>query len=180
MCVYTKITNSFKIVKHYVPMKNRKTLFEAYFVSKLQYGIEIYGGTNHKLSHSLQIKQNRALKTLYNLDFLTPTKKMHKDYKILMVKDRYKLNINKFVHKQQNKKLPEILNNYYNSVKDSHNHKTRTNDNLIVNKHKTEIGKRSIKIQGAIAWNSLPFKIRKEEKLKNFVKSAQTFYINNY
>ena len=105
---------------------------------------------------------------------------MHKEYKILIVKDRYKLNINKFVHKQQNKKLPEILNNYYNSVKDSHNHKTRTNDNLIVNKHKTEIGKRSIKIQGAIAWNSLPFKIRKEEKLKNFVKSAQTFYINNY
>ena len=165
----TKITNSFKIVKHYVPIKNRKTLFEAYFVSKLQYGIEIYGSASNQLMHSLQIKQNRALKTLYNLDFLTPTKKIHRDYKILSVKDRYKLNISKFVYKQQNNQLPEILKKYYSNVKDSHNHKTRTNDNLIVNKYKNEIGKRSVQIQGAITWNSIPIDIRKEEKLKIFV-----------
>ena len=32
----TKITNSFKIVKHYVPISNRKLLLEAYFMSRLQ------------------------------------------------------------------------------------------------------------------------------------------------
>jgi len=176
----TKITNSFKIVKHYVPISNRKLLLEAYFMSRLQYGIEIYGSANNQLIHKLQIKQNRAIKTLYNLDFLTPSKKMHKDYNVLMVKDRYKLNISKFVFKQQNNQLPIILGDYFSNVKDSHNHKTRTNENIKINKCKTEIGKRATQIQGAHVWNSIPLKIRKAKTLKTFAKSTQKILINKY
>jgi hypothetical protein len=123
----TKIVNSFKIIKHYVPVNNRMLLFEAYFNSKIENGIELYGSANSSLIKKLQIKQNRALKILYNLDFLTPTRKLHKDYKVLLIKDKYKLNVVKFIYKQQNNLLPESFNNYFTKIKENHGHKTRKN-----------------------------------------------------
>ena len=45
----TKIINSFKIIKYYVPLKNRMLIFEAYFNSKIEYGIELYGTANDTL-----------------------------------------------------------------------------------------------------------------------------------
>ena len=176
----TKIVNSFKIVKHYVPIKNRMLLFDAYFISKLQYGIEIYGSANNMLMQKLQVKQNRALKTLFNLDYLTPTKQLHKDYKVLMVKDRYKLNLSKFAYKQQNNLLPTTLENYFTNVKEKHNYQTRTNEDININNIKTEIGKRSIKYQGAHNWNSIPIIIRKSKTLKTFAKSTQKHLISQY
>ena len=176
----TKIINSFKIVKHYVPINNRMLLFDAYFNSKIQYGIELYGSANETLIKKLQVKQNRALKTLLNLDYMTPTLKLHKDLKILLVKDRYKLNITKFTYKQQNKKLPELFENYYTNIKENHNHNTRTNEDIKIHNCKTEIGKRSTAYQGAEIWNSIPINIRKSKTLKSFTKETQNYLINKY
>jgi len=138
----TKLVNSFKIVKHYVPVNNRILLFEAYFNSKIQYGIELYGSANQTLIKKLQVKQNRAIKTLFNLDFLTPTKQMHKDYKLLMVNDKYKLSIGKFAYKYQNNLLPEAFEHYFSNIKDNHYHMTRRINDIKTCKCKTELGKK--------------------------------------
>ena len=58
----TKLNNSYKIIKHYAPVKNRMLLFTAYFKSKLNYGLELIGSADHSLINKLQVKQNRALK----------------------------------------------------------------------------------------------------------------------
>ena len=72
--------------------------------------------------HKLQVKQNRALKILFDKEFLTPTKKLHYDLKILMVEDIYKLSLAKFVFKQQNKRLPSISENHYTRINETHEH----------------------------------------------------------
>jgi hypothetical protein len=155
-------------------------LFEAYFNSKIQNGIELYGNASNKLINKLQIKQNRAIKTLFNLDFLTPTVKMHKDFKILMIKDKYKLNITKFAYKQQNNMLPEPFQNHFTQIKNNHSYKTRANENILIHNCKTEIGKRATTYLGANQWNSLPLQIRKSKSLKIFSKKTVEHLLNKY
>ena len=72
----TKTINAFKIIKNYVPNQNKSTLYYAYVYSKIQYGIEVYSGGKDKWLNKTQIKQNRALRVLYNKDFLTPAAKI--------------------------------------------------------------------------------------------------------
>ena len=75
----TKTNQAFKIVKNFVSNKQKSALYYAYFHSALQYGIEVYSQGTPKNIKKLQVKQNRALKILYNKDFLTPTIELHKD-----------------------------------------------------------------------------------------------------
>jgi len=151
-----------------------------YFNSKIQYGIELYGSANQSLIHKLQVKQNRAIKTLFNLDYLTPTKQLHKDYKILMVSDKYKLSLSKFTYKQQNNLLPEGFEKYFSIIKDNHEHMTRRLTNLKTCKCKTDLGKKSTKYQRATLWNETPTIIRNLGKLKAFSIETKKFLINQY
>ena len=64
-----KITNSLKIMKNFVPHKNKHLLYYAYIYSKIKYGIEVYGTANATQIKKVQVKQNRALKVLFNKDF---------------------------------------------------------------------------------------------------------------
>ena len=68
------------------------------------------------------------------------------------------------------KKLPDIFDNYYSKIKEKHCHEIRNNEDLIIPKCKTEIGKRSSIQAGAREWNNLPIKIRQSKTLKNFAK----------
>ena len=109
----TKTINAFKIIKNFVPNQNKSALYYAYVYSKIQYGIEVYSSAKDKWINKTQIKQNRALKVLFNKDFFTPTQKLHKDLDLLLVKDIGKLNTLKFVHRQRNNKTPSIFDNYF-------------------------------------------------------------------
>ena len=178
----TKVNNSFKMVKHCIPEKNKKLIFNAYFLSKIQYGIELFGCADHKLIHKLQVKQNRALKILFNKDFYTPTKKLHADLNILTVSDIHKFTMAKFVYRQQNNKLPSIYDKHFTKVGETHGHTTRQQDLLkienTVNKS-THSENTSTKI-GAKIWNELPKEIREADKLYKFKNFCKVFYIDQY
>ena len=178
----TKINNSFKIIKHYIPENNRMLMFTAYFASKLYYGLELIGSADNTLIHKLQVKQNRALKILFNKDFYTPTSKLHHDLKVLKVEDAYRFNLAKFVFKQQNNLLPDIFKNHYVKIYETHGHKTRQNellkiDNTPMNsQHREKLSK----IIGAKIWNEIPQEIRKAKTLATFKLKCKAYYINRY
>ena len=75
------------MLKNYIPEANKRQLYYAHINSKLQYGIEIYGQATAKTIKQLQVKQNEAaLKALYNYNHYKPTKELHKELKLLLVK----------------------------------------------------------------------------------------------
>ena len=115
-------------------------IINAYFLSKLNYGIELFGSANANLLHKLQVKQNRALKILFNKDYYTPTTKLHLDLKVLKVSDAYKYSISKFVYKQQANLLPCIFDNQFTRVGVTHDHATRQQELLKIENttHKTK------------------------------------------
>lgn len=178
----TKTNNSFKIVKHCIPEKNKKLIFNAYFSSKLQYGIELFGCADHKLIHKLQVKQNRALKILFNKDFYTPTKKLHADLNVLTVIDTHKYSMAKFVYRQQTDKLPSIYDNHYTKVGETHSYATRQHDLLKIDNpvNKTIHSENTSIIIGAKIWNELPHDIREVDKLYKFKNICKVFYIDQY
>ena len=176
-----KTLNAFKIVKNYLTTEQKRVMYYAYFFSRLQYGIELFGHTSKGHMKELQVLQNRALKVLYKKDFLTPTKELHKNCKVIMVKDIQNLNILKFVFKQRKGEAPEAFENYFTENNAIHNHQTRQAGNLHPNKPKTRYGNKSIKYYGANLWNSLSMKARSTDvTLKCFAKKIKESLLEGY
>ena len=175
-----KTSNSFKIIKHQVPKLDKIIVYYAYIYSKIQYGIEVYGRASNTALRKVQTQQNRAIKILFNRDFLTPTRSLHKDIDILLVEDIFKLNILKFVYKQQNQLLPNIFNNFYITNKETHNYDTRQRGKLHVNKITKKYGKDTIKHMGTIYWNQLPIPITTSKTVKRFSKQVKKHFVSFY
>ena len=156
-------------------------MFNAYFSSKINYGLEILGTANNSLIHKLQVKQNRALKILFNKDFHTPTRQLHYDLKVLTVTDTYKFNLGKFVYRQQSYLLPEIFNNHFTTVNKTHNHRTRQNDLLQTNH--TGLNNHVLKmstVEGAKIWNCIPKDIRTAKSLNIFKEQYKNHLMEQY
>ena len=176
----SSIIGSFKIIKNYIPEANKRQLYYAHIYSKLQYGIEIYGQATAKTIKQLQVKQNKALKALYNYDHYMPTKELHKELKLLLVKDITIHKIIQFVQLQQLHKIPSIFDKYFIENKQIHSHETRQIQNLHTPKAKTTLGKKSIKYTGAKEWNGVPIEIRKRKCIKSFKKETKNFIFQKY
>ena len=58
-------------------------MFNMYFSSKINYGLEIIGTAHNSLIYKLQVEQNRALEIIINKDFHPPTRQLH--YDVLIV-----------------------------------------------------------------------------------------------
>ena len=126
----SKTIQAFKIIKNYVNEDQKRALNFAYIYSRIQYGIEIYCSALQKDIKHVQIKQNRALKVLFKKDYTTPTRQLHKDLNLLLVKDIGQLNTLKFVHKERAGNVPDAFNGYFSEIKQHHDVPTRQANNL--------------------------------------------------
>ena len=151
-----KTISAFKIIKNWIPDGLKLQLYFAYFHSKLQYGLEVYGSAAQKYIKQLEVLQHRALKTLFNLDPLTPSLPLLHRFKILTVHDLYKVKISQFMHKQRTGKLPDMFSHYANDLSDDKSYpNTRNRMKLYIPRMRTELGKRSIRYMGVKLWNEL-------------------------
>jgi hypothetical protein len=155
-------------------------LYYAYIYSKIQYGIEAYGRATMTSLKKVQTQQNRALKILYNKDYFTPTLQLHRDIKILLVRDIYKLSIAKFVYKQRNQMLPNIFENHFTENSSIHYHNTRQQSKLHVKYHKNKYGQLKTQYQGTIIWNAIPENIQCSTSIKSFSKNVKQLYLKPY
>lgn len=175
-----KTNQAFKILKNYVGDKEKKMLYYAYTYSKIQYGIEVYSQANKKDMKKIQVKQNRALKILFNKEFLTATNKIHKENEIMLVEDIAKTNIIKFVYKQRKKETPIVFQDYFTENNQIHKVNTRQQNNLHIKTPRSNLGKKTIKYRGAQLWNQTNKEVRKYKTLKTFTKEIRKGYIKNY
>jgi hypothetical protein len=178
-----KIVRTFHLVKNWVPRNIKLKIYHAYIHSKIKYGICIYGAAGTVLLNKIQRLQNRAIKTLFNLDFYTPTKNLLFDFKLLSVKDLYKQTISEFVFKQRLQLLPTLFQNYF-STNDKHvPRSTRQSKLLKIYKIKTQQAIHSIRYAGPKIWNELTKELDinctklSPQMFKTIVKSN---FINRY
>ena len=73
-----------------------------------------------------------------------------------------------FMFKYNNNLLPSVFKNFFNSVSDIHNYRTRsaTKNNFHIPKPNTNYGKSNIRFKGAKTWNAIEESLRGVESLK--------------
>ena len=182
-----KIISAFKIVRDWVPRREKMKLYYAYFHSKLQYGLEIYGSSANKCIRKLEVLQHKAIKALFNLDYLTPSKKLYSEFKVLSVSDLYSFKIAKFVHNQLNDDRNNVFSDYFPTVADCNDNdeypNTRNRQKLHINKTRTVKGGKMVKILGGKVWNLLIDKTKEDLKHKStfqFNKMIKNYYLKSY
>ena len=79
-------------------------------------------------------------------------------YKFLKIDDIYNYEVEKLMHLNDIKALPQIFENYFLSLDLAHNYITRSksNKNYILDFVRTNSGKNSLKFKGVQIWNNMP------------------------
>ena len=67
-----KTGNAFKMIRSKISYEHKFMFYYAYFYSKIQYGIEIYGNASASTLDKIQKQQNRCRKILFKKTFLLP------------------------------------------------------------------------------------------------------------
>ena len=117
-------------------------------LSRIKYGINVYGQAGSTKINKIQTLQNQLLKVLSNKNYRHPTEKLHKEFKLLLVEDLAKQELLTFVHNYFSNSLPPVFNNYFDSF--DHTYETRYGFNTIrLTIHDTDVAAASVLIRGA-------------------------------
>ena len=161
-------------IRDYLFLENCKTIYYTMVYSKIRYGISVYGFTKNENMNKLQVLQNKLLKVLTGKEMRYPTSILHNELHVLQVKDVLKQEITSFVNKYLNNQLPTIFEGYYKKFSEIHDHNTRGSTNTLkIPKHKTELGRKTVKIYGCTAWNELSNETKSIVNQKSFRKAIK-------
>lgn len=175
-----KITNAFKIIKNKVTHNNKRKMFFAYFQSKAQYGIEIYGHAGSTIIKKLQTQQNKSIKILYNLHPRTSTNKIHLKNRFLKIKDLHKSFTLNFLHKYKNNQLPPIFNDMFTQYTDIHTHQTRNRENYHRPPIRLATADKSMQAFASKLWNKLPRELKETTSYTTFKTKVKEFLRKDY
>ena len=140
----------------------------------------MYGHSTKSDTKRIQTLQNRILKNLYQKDYFTPTRLLHKDLHMLMVKDIFNTSLNEFVFKQRSNLLPDVFNGYYSEIREGHTYNTRNNSNLQQPFVRTSRGQKTAKYHGVKMYNNLHSSVKDSTSIRQFKNRAKSWYISNY
>ena len=172
----------FRKVRHLLPRNCLQSLYNAFIQSRIDYAIEIYGDASKKLLKRTQVHQNRILKILQYRNICTSTNAIHRDFSVLKISDQYELKILRLMHLyvNNNEKLPDALQNLFQTRSNIHNYPTRNSDNFQVPKTKNRFGDRAITVKDPRLWNSQPSELNKTAPLKEYVKALKEYKLGSY
>ena len=118
-------------------------------LSRINYGLLIYGSADKQIMLPLQTLQNKLIKVLLDRRYIDPTNEIHDIMDILKVNDNYILEILSFVHNFINEKLPFVFNQYFKTLINCHALDTRNSKYLLRDPmYKTKICRNTVKQKG--------------------------------
>ena len=96
---------------------------------------------------------------------LSPVEDLHKRAEIPFLHERRKMHTCNFVNKGIHNKLSDKVNTMFSYVNETHEVKTRANNDLAVPAVRLNISKGNVKYRGALYYNSLPPAVKKGPQL---------------
>lgn len=142
-------------------------MYHAFVHSKLQYLVAIWGAAGKTKLASLQVTQKRCLKAVYRKPRLYPSLNLFEDASpsILPILALRKLQCVTQIHN-----LMKNPNTHHNQLfaQPQHRYTTRNQDNLVVPRPNTELGKQSFSFFAKSAYNALPATLKAEPNIRKF------------
>lgn len=159
------LCGALKRTSNMFPRYLKRKIYFAIIEPHLRYGITTWGLASKQGINKVSVIQNRLLKILFELPWLTPTDRLYKNLKILPVQkliyqEQCKL-MYKIIHKLQKTNYKWVSNEVV------HRYDTRIKADLHVKTAKTGKGQTVI-YKSAIAYNDLPQNIKMSSSFSMF------------
>ena len=109
------------------------------------------------------MRLNNIIRTITCSKKFSHVTELYKKLNFLQVKDVYKLELAKFMHKLFNKKLPEMFQNRFTKVRNVHNYETRNNTtaNYYLRRASKKAGHNKLEYRGVKLWNEIDANLKK-------------------
>ena len=139
------------------------TLYNALFMSLLQYGIVTWGQTFDSYIEPIFKLQKRAVRAISHQPFLSHSLPIFKDLKLVRIANIFKLKLLSFVYESVNMVAPVCFHKFFFLKSTLHCHNTRLStrcDLFLANINTSQYGLKLIRYLGAKLRSELPITIR--------------------
>ena len=123
---------------------------------------QIWGQSHSKRFDMIQNAQNKALGIINLKQSMEPSKPLYQKLRINKLKNNITLNNCLFVFDKLTNNLPDVFDQFFQPLKEQHNHNTRGSQQYLLNIPKTNthmFGPNLIKIKSIKDWNEIILKI---------------------
>lgn len=154
------------------------TIYNSLVKSHLDYLIEVWGSAAKTNLKSLQIAQNKIIKRLFHYNYLTRTKKIYKETKLMNITQMYKFNTCLLIRKILTRDIHSKI--IFTKKKNIQNRLTRQANNINLSKARTNYGKRNIMFEGVQFYNKLPKDLKSVNSLFTFKKLLKNHILKDF
>ena len=172
--------NVFKI-RNLLPLDVLICLYNALFMSFLQYGLIVWGQTYASYIEPVFRLQKKAIRAISFQPCLSPSLPIFKDLKLLKLSDIFELRLLTFVFDSVNKTSPECFHNFFVFNSSVHQYCTRQasqGDLYLTRQNSLQYGLKSLRYLGAKLWNTLPAELRNAPSKISFKAKLKTYFLN--
>lgn len=171
------LSGSLRNIVRCIPRNFRYNIYNALVKPHLTYLIEVWGCAVKTRIRELQIIQNKIIKLIFSYKYLTPTKKIYEETKLMTIKKLYFYSICIFIRKTLNRNIHTSI--AFQKQKHVTIRSTRRASFLVLPKPRTTYGKTMITYEGAQFYNRLPLCIKNAESLNVFKKELSKYILDN-
>lgn len=161
--------------RNYLSEWTGRSIYFALILSKILYGIELYGISKANVIHPLEITCNKLLRNLQNVHYRYPTKDLYSNYNTLPVSVLFHFTLCKLMFKcvHTPSSMPPVICNKLCFNRNIHSYSTRNrNDFHFLN---SDIHSDPLTIATHI-WNKLPVNIKFCTNYNQFIKLLRVHF----
>ena len=127
------------------------------------------------------MRLNNIIRTITCSKKFAHVTKLYKKLNFLKIKDVYKLELAKFMHKLFSNKLPEMFQNSFTKIGNIHNYETRNNitANYFLPRVSKKTGHKKLQYRGVKLWNEIDVNLKKLP-LHTFNKQYKNALLSTY
>ena len=168
-------------IRNLLPLDVLICLYNALFLSFLQYGLIVWGQTYASYIEPVFRLQKKAIRAISFQPRLSPSLPIFKDLKLLKLSDIFELRLLTFVFDSVNKTSPECFHNFFVFNSSVHLYCTRQasqGDLYLTRQNSLQYGLKSLRYLGAKLWNTLPAELRNAPSKISFKAKLKTYLLN--
>jgi hypothetical protein len=152
----SKAIGMIKVARMYMPRTVLMSMFHAFIMSHLRYGVLVWGNTFTTYIYRVKVLFNKAIRIILNVPPVTHMLPLLCKLQLLSVDDIYFFNCCVFMYKIKNLMLPSGFCNMFTKLSDMYAHTRHSKHDYYVSSVRLNVCKRFISYAGVKNWSSLP------------------------
>ena len=168
-------------IRSLLPLDVLLCLYNALFLSFLQYGLIAWGQTYASYTEPIFRLQKKAVRAISFQPRMSPSLPIFKDLKLLKLSDIFELRLLTFLFDSINKTSPDCFHNFYLFSSSAHQYSTRQashGDLYMTQQNSLHYGLKSIRYLGSKLWNKLPVELRNAPSKLFFKRNLKIYLLN--